>query len=56
MYVEYEEEQPELYDLKLDPFELQSVANYPAYASTKANLAARLHKLEGCAGRSCRTR
>ncbi len=54
MYVEYEEEQPELYDLKQDPFELQSLANYPAYASTKATLAARLHKLESCAGKSCR--
>ncbi len=54
MYVEYEEERPELYDLKQDPFELQSLANYPAYASTKATLAARLHKLENCAGRSCR--
>jgi arylsulfatase A-like enzyme len=56
MYVEYEKQEPELYDLKLDPFELQSVADYPAYASTKASLSARLHKLEGCAGRSCRTR
>ncbi len=54
MYVEYEEEEPELYDLKRDPFELQSLANYPAYASTKATLAARLHRLENCAGRSCR--
>jgi arylsulfatase A-like enzyme len=54
MYVEYEEEQPELYDLKQDPFELQNLANYPAYASTRATLAARVKKLEGCAGRSCR--
>jgi arylsulfatase A-like enzyme len=56
IYVEYKEEQPELYDLKQDPFELQNLANYPAYSSTRARLAARLSKLKNCAGRSCRVR
>ncbi|HEY7151791.1 MAG TPA: sulfatase [Solirubrobacterales bacterium] len=54
IYVETRGEDPELYDLKRDPFELQNVAGHPAYASLRATLAARLHKLERCAGRSCR--
>jgi len=47
-------EDPELYDLKQDPFELQNIVSYPAYSSLRATLAARLHRLEHCAGRSCR--
>ncbi len=54
IYVEFKDDQPELYDLKLDPFELQNLVNHPAYASLRATLAARLQKLKGCAGRSCR--
>ena len=35
----------ELYDLAADPYELQNETNNPAYASTKATLAARLREL-----------
>jgi hypothetical protein len=35
----------ELYDLKVDPFELTNVAGQPKYASIKASLAQRLARL-----------
>ena len=54
MYAEHSTGEKELYDLKNDPFELQSRHNAPAYASVKAQLAARLHQLQNCAGSSCR--
>jgi N-acetylglucosamine-6-sulfatase len=53
-YVEYDTGEKELYDLRNDPFELQSRHNAPAYAAVKAQLADRLHKLQDCAGASCR--
>ena len=55
MYAEHSTGEKELYDLQNDPFELQSRHNAPAYASVKAQLAARLHQLQNCAGPSCRT-
>jgi N-acetylglucosamine-6-sulfatase len=54
MYAEHDTGERELYDLKGDPFELQSLHESPAYAGVKARLANRLHNLEHCAGRSCR--
>jgi arylsulfatase A-like enzyme len=54
VYVEYNNGDRELYDLQNDPYELQSLHNDPAYASVKATLAARLHKLKQCAGSTCR--
>ena len=36
-----------------DPYQLQNVADDPAYAAIKAELAAKLVKLDDCAGRSC---
>jgi hypothetical protein len=45
----------ELYDLQVDPYELQSVHDDTAYAAVQAALADRLHALETCAGESCRT-
>lgn len=36
----------ELYDLQIDPFELQNVASHPAYAGTVATLHARLLQLQ----------
>jgi arylsulfatase A-like enzyme len=44
-YVEYVTAESELYDLAADPYELQNETNNPAYASTKATLAARLREL-----------
>ncbi|MEK6328726.1 MAG: sulfatase [Actinomycetota bacterium] len=55
MYAEHGTGEQELYDLNNDPFELQSRHNAPAYASIKAQLAARLHELQNCTGPSCRT-
>ena len=55
MYAEHGTGEKELYDLKNDPFELRSRHNAPAYASVRAQLAARLQELRTCAGPSCRT-
>jgi arylsulfatase A-like enzyme len=54
VYVEYNDGERELYDLQNDPYELHSQHNNPAYASVKAVLAARLHRLKSCSGPSCR--
>ncbi len=53
-YAEHDTGETELYDLDQDPFELSSRHNDPAYASVQAQLAARLHQLQSCAGPSCR--
>jgi arylsulfatase A-like enzyme len=55
-YAEYLGGQRELYDLRKDPFELESQHGNPAYDAIKASLAARLHNLITCAGASCRAR
>jgi N-acetylglucosamine-6-sulfatase len=54
MYAEHGTGEQELYDLSVDPYELQSLHDDPAYASVKVRLANRLHRLESCAGASCR--
>jgi hypothetical protein len=54
MYAEYDNGERELYDLKRDPFELQSRHRDPAYSSVEGKLADRLDLLRGCAGSSCR--
>jgi N-acetylglucosamine-6-sulfatase len=43
-----------LYDLKLDPWELQSVHADPRYAAIKKILVRNLAKLAGCRGKACR--
>jgi N-acetylglucosamine-6-sulfatase len=43
----------ELYDRRKDRWELDNVADDPAYASVKARLQRKLAKLDRCAGRSC---
>jgi arylsulfatase A-like enzyme len=43
----------QLYDLQLDPWELQSVHADPRYAQVKTILAAGLERLRACAGASC---
>ena len=53
-YVVYKETgDEELYDRQTDPYELQNVADSPAYSAVKAHLASRLAKLDDCQGRSC---
>ena len=54
LYAEYSSGERELYDLKNDPYELQSRDMAPAYARVRSRLAARLQKLQSCAGASCR--
>ena len=43
----------ELYDRDADPYQLTNLADDPAYAPTKAYLAAKLDELEDCRGASC---
>ena len=54
MYAEHGTGERELYDLSIDPFELDSRHADPAYAAVRAQLAARLNQLRSCAGSSCR--
>lgn len=56
MYAEYLNGDRELYDLKQDPYELQSQHANPVYDAVRASLAARLHDLVRCAGATCRAR
>lgn len=54
-YTEYDATaERELYDLKVDPFQLVNRAGDPAYATIQQNLAAKLTQLRTCAGPSCR--
>jgi N-acetylglucosamine-6-sulfatase len=55
-YAEYLGGQREFYDLRKDPYELESQHNNPAYAPLIASLSARLHNLVTCAGANCRAR
>ena len=43
----------ELYDRTADPYQLTNVASDPAFASVKAELAAKLTQLENCKGKAC---
>jgi N-acetylglucosamine-6-sulfatase len=56
VFVQYVNGEQELYDLRRDPFQLQSLHLDPAYAGLKAQLALRLAALSNCAGRGCRAR
>ena len=51
----YEDGFEEMYDLRRDPYQLQSVADDPAYAQTRAALRAEWEALSGCVGADCRT-
>jgi arylsulfatase A-like enzyme len=55
-YAEYVGGQREFYDLRKDPYELESQHNNPAYSALIASLSSRLHNLVSCAGASCRAR
>jgi arylsulfatase A-like enzyme len=45
----------ELYDLKEDPYELQSLDGHARYAKVQRDLALRLRQLTSCAGATCLT-
>ncbi|MBA3311632.1 MAG: sulfatase, partial [Nocardioidaceae bacterium] len=53
-YVEYRSGHVELYDLRHDPFQLDSLAGERSYAAAEQRLAAELDALRDCAGQSCR--
>jgi N-acetylglucosamine-6-sulfatase len=50
VYVEHSTGERELYDLQLDPWQLQSRHNAAAYQEIRASLAVELHRLMACAG------
>ena len=52
--VRYETGERELYDLRYDPYEQQSLHDSPHYADVKRNLARRLVSLRHCSGATCR--
>ncbi len=54
VYVEHSTNEQELYDLVTDPNELTSLHASAAHAPLKAELAARLARLRGCAAVACR--
>ena len=56
VFVQYTNGEQELYDLRRDPFQLQSRHADPRYSRTKAELARRLIALRSCRGRGCRAR
>ena len=53
LYVEYPEEERELYDLRADPYELHNV-HAAADPSLRERLSRRLAALKACAGATCR--
>lgn len=50
VYVEHSTGERELYDMQLDPWQLQSRHNAAAYQEIRASLAVELHRLMACAG------
>jgi arylsulfatase A-like enzyme len=50
----YEDGFEEMYDLQVDPYQLESVANDPAYLKTKLALIGLWDRLERCSGANCR--
>jgi N-acetylglucosamine-6-sulfatase len=56
LYVEYDNGERELYDMRRDPDQLESLDESPAHTAVQARLAQRLAALQVCAGASCRAR
>jgi N-sulfoglucosamine sulfohydrolase-like protein len=56
LYAEYGNGERELYDLRLDPFELQNQAGNPIFAPVQGALQRLLGSEARCAGKSCRVR
>jgi arylsulfatase A-like enzyme len=54
LYVEHSTGEKELYDVRRDPWQVDSRHADPAYASIMAELARRLANLRTCVGESCR--
>jgi N-acetylglucosamine-6-sulfatase len=49
----HRDQQYEVYDMTVDPYQLNNVAGQPAYAEIQADLAAALDQLRHCAGSTC---
>ncbi len=56
VYVENASGELELYDLSVDPYQLQNQVLNPAYDLAEAQLAKRLATLRSCAGESCKAK
>jgi N-acetylglucosamine-6-sulfatase len=54
LYAEYSTAERELYDLRIDPDELVSQHENPAYTQLRSDLAQRLLRLRTCKGATCR--
>jgi N-acetylglucosamine-6-sulfatase len=54
VYAEHDNGDIELYDLRRDPYQLQSLHRDPRYDTIEARLAERLAALQVCAGAGCR--
>ncbi len=59
LYAEWQTDEPlperELYDTDADPYQLNNLADDPAYLPVVLDLAAQLAQMRGCKGDSCRT-
>jgi arylsulfatase A-like enzyme len=53
IYAEHSTGEAELYDLRNDPFELDSLDDDPSFSEVRGRLAAELHRLQDCAGSDC---
>ncbi len=56
IYARHDSGERELYDLTVDPDELQNVVDTPGYADAQAALVRDLRELRDCAGLACRRR
>jgi N-acetylglucosamine-6-sulfatase len=56
LYAEYGAGDRELYDLKADPWELESRHADPGFTARRGRLASLLHRLQECKGEVCRSR
>ena len=54
MFAVYGNGEEELYDLQVDPYELDNRAYDPNYTAIRGELTARLQRLRYCSGASCR--
>ncbi len=55
LYAEYPNGEAELYDLPVDPYELESKHADPAYTEVRGALSRLLGRLKACAGEACRS-
>jgi hypothetical protein len=54
-YIEWDDGEQALYDMSIEPYQLQSLHADPGNADLISGLSARLKTFESCSGGSCRT-